>query len=50
MNVPTIRYVTADEIETERATLLAQAGIDRATLEARGERYLLSPEQRAILA
>jgi len=46
---PPITILTPAEIEDRRKTLLAQAGLDLATLRERGETYQLSPEQAAIL-
>ena len=46
---PTITVLTAAQIRKRRAKLLAESGLDYDTLRERGEQYMLSPEQAAIL-
>lgn len=46
---PTITVLTAAQIRQRRAQLIADSGLDYDTLRERGEQYMLSPEQAAIL-
>ena len=46
---PVINYMTAESIATRRAELLALAKLSFEELRAKGEAYMLDPDEQAVL-